>query len=493
MNRTRRLIAAAAALALTAGACGSDGGTDADGGGGIPDVEPTDCPVDAHLDADGVVQIDMWYAFQGLAATALETIADNYNASQDKVVVSVNNQGSYGEQLAKYKSTLTNPDALPAIMTGEDTNTQFLRDSESIIQAQDCIDADPEAEEIYEDVLPAVRSFYSVDDRLIAGGFSVSNPILYLNLGHVEAAGLDVADPPKSLEDFRAWAQAMKDANIPGLEAPLVMKLDGWNLEHWMASAGAPLVNNDNGRSGLATEAFPDPDTAIEIVTWMKSMVDDGLATPIKADDDFSPYLAVATQSGSMLIETSAGATTIEAAITGNLSEEVLPQLGDLDIDVSGFSFENLRAGAVERPGLTGTGTGQIAGNGWFMMKKSDEEIAAAWDFLKFANETENLVEWTEIGGYLPSHEAAAEDPELQENWANRMAGPWLQVGYDQVLGLDPEFDEPIIGPYAAVREELNRVLNAVCLQGADPATEIAAATETINAALAEYNANPGA
>lgn len=453
------------------------------------DGKAENCPVDALASAKGPVQVDVWYAFQGVAAKGLEKLAADYNASQNKVVVKVANQGSYEEQLSKYKTALAKPDTLPEMVTAEDTNTRFIVDSNSVVTAEDCFAADPDAEKLYDDLVPAVRAAYSVDDKLLPVAFGVSTPVLYFNQAHFRKAGLDLAKPPATLDELRAAAEKLKAANIPGLEQPLVMKMDSWFLEHWLTGQGEPVVDRDNGREGMPTKALLESPAALDIVDWVKKMIDDGLLKAVRSNDDISSYLAVATQSGSMLIETSAAITTIDAAIAGTLDPSMLP---GVNIDVSGIKFDTLEVGVAPLPGKKEAGKGQIGGNAWYIPKKSPEEIAAAWDFAKFVNSTAAQVGWTLTSGYLPSHQSAADDPKLVEDWTTTRKGGWSKIAYQGTLSLDPDFTGPLIGAYAAFRTEARGALDAIAFEGADPATRLKQADEKIAAAFAAYAQNPG-
>jgi sn-glycerol 3-phosphate transport system substrate-binding protein len=491
---TRRLItmtprfrwpAVLLAVATLAAACGSADDTSSGGGSS---GESSLCDPSALESASGPIEIDMWYGFVGLAGQALEDMAADYNASQDKVTIRVSNQGSYDEQLQKFKTGLGRPESLPEIMTGEDTNTQLLVDSKSIVPAQDCIEADSEATDLFGDLVPAVKAFYSVDDRLLPGGFGISHPVLYFNKRIFEEAGITAA--PTTLAELRTVSEQIKAAGIAGVDQPLVMKMDSWFFELFLTGDGKPVVNNDNGWSDRATEALLTSDPVTEQIAWLKGMIDDGLLKPIASNDDISPYLAVATESGAMLIQTSAAITTIDAAIKGTLSAEIVPELGDLD--VSGFKFDTLRVGVAPIPGISEAGRGQISGNAWYMLRKSPEEVAAAWDFLKFANSTEAQVKWTSSGGYLPAHERVAADPTLVAAFEADDKGQWLKTAYGAILTLDPEYPGPRMGAYAAFRSEARGALDQIALEGADPSTVLAKANATINEAFAAYNANPG-
>ena len=73
-----------------------------------------ECPVGAHLDADGPVEINMWHPYTAETAQAMEDVGAAFNAAQDDIVVTVEAQGDYGELLAKYRESI-NFDDLPTV------------------------------------------------------------------------------------------------------------------------------------------------------------------------------------------------------------------------------------------------------------------------------------------------------------------------------------------------------------------------------------------
>jgi len=489
-----RWFAIPIAAALLATACGGDDKADPatnDGGQtAAPAGNAANCPVEALASASGPVEINMWYAFQGVAAQGLDQMAADYNASQSKVVIKVSNQGNYEEQLTKYKTALAAPDTLPALMTAEDTQTRFLLDSKSIVTAEDCLAADPDAKDLYADLVPAVEAAYTVDGQLLPVGFGVSNPVLYFNRTQFTTAGLNPEQPPATLAELRSAAEKLKAAAIPGLEEPLVLKMDSWFIEHWVTGEKTELVDQDNGRAGPPSEALIDSPEVAEVTAWIKGMIDDELLKAVRSNDDISAYLAVATQSGAMLIETSAAITTIDAAIAGTLDASILPQAAGLPLE--DLEFGTLDAGVAAMPGVKAAGKGQIGGNAWYIAKKSPEQIAAAWDFIKFANSKDAQVKWTSRSGYLPSHQQAAEDPALQSEWTSSRKGGWLKTAYASILSLDPEFTGPLIGAYPAFRTEARSALDAIAFEGADPTARFAEAKTKVDTAFAEYAKNPG-
>lgn len=484
-TRVRWIAALLCALALLGAACGGDGdeGTSGDSGGSGSEA---DCPFDALEDTDEVVEITLWYALVGLAAQTVEEFAEEYNASQDRVRVRVESQGqSYEEQQTKFTAALRDPETLPHILLAEDTNTQFMIDSQSAIPAQSCIDADPDAGEIYDGLMPAVAKGYSVEDVQWPAAFGVSTPVLYYNKAHFTQAGLDPESPPGNLAEMKAAAEAILPVRPDS--PPFVYRADAWWLENLASKAGQALVNQNNGRDGLATESELLNDVTTEWADWMVDMTNEGLQKTVAYSATFDAYLSVANQQGSMLIETSTASTTIEALITGSLDAENLGL--EAGTDLSGLKFPDLDIGVGQLPGLDEVGSGQIGGNAWYIIGAgaSPEEIAATWDFLKWVNETPQQVKWTVQGSYLPVFESAEEDPELQAYFNDTRAGGWLATALESLKQVDPDFPGPVIGPYKEFRTALRGALEDSLIGGEDVTTAFDAANTEFQAALDRY------
>lgn len=505
-GRSTVLLALLGALALVSAACGGDDGDDgsASGSGTSGEVSADDCPVDALEETDGPVEITVWHAIVGLAADTVEDFAKEYNASQDKVKVTVESQGAnYEEQQTKFLAALRDPATLPDIMLAEDTNTQTMIDSQAAIPAQSCIEADPAAGEVYDNLMPAVAKGYSVEGVQWPAAFGVSTPVLYYNKSHFAAAGLDPEDPPSNLAEIRSAAQAIADAKAAGKVtteggkpvpegAPFVFRADAWWLENLASSAHNELVNENNGRDGLATESKLLNPTTTEWSEWMQSMTEDGLQKTVAYSATFDAYLAVATQSSSMLIETSTASTTIDALIAGTLRPEDIG--ADAGTDLSGLAFPDLDVGVGQLPGPTEAGSGQIGGNAWYIIGegRSPEQIAAAWDFLKWVNQTPQLVKWTAQGSYLPVFSNAEEAPEMQAYFTDTRPGSWLATALESLKKVDPDFPGPVIGPYKEFRSAVRTAIEEGLIGDKPIDQTFEAANGKFQEALDAYRAEVG-
>lgn len=265
-----------AAFALVAAACGGDTG---DTGAGHTDgspvehrsADPDNCPLDALDRAEGRVEIAVWHGLVGLPATTLEELAEEYNAAQDRVHVSVEAQGDYEELFAKFTAAWRASEAqtLPDVLMAQDTDTRFLVDSGSVVAADDCIAADPDAARHYETLADHVRATYTVDGLLWPAAYGVAAPVLYYNRAHLTAAGLDPDDPPGDLQELRAVAEAVKAVRPEG--RPLAFRAHSW----WIENLARARVT----RWSTTTTAAPAPRVAADCSTARSSRSWSGWST----------------------------------------------------------------------------------------------------------------------------------------------------------------------------------------------------------------------
>ncbi len=478
-----QLLTPMVALAVLAAACGGSSGSDA-GNGDAADAALPACPVHALDSVTQPVEIKLWHFLSGKTGDTLKALADSYNGSQTKVKVEVENQGTSNEELfKKYQAGMASKD-LPSIAVLDDTVTQQVIDSKTVIPATSCIEADN-----YDmsEFLQTGMDYYTVDGVLWPASINLSGALLYYNKSHFQQAGLDPTQTPTTLDEVRQYAQKIKDANIAGVERPVALKVNSPLIEMWLTGAGAPIVNNDNGRgTGTTDEAAFDDDTTRTLYTWIQSMSDDGLLTVIPdTPGQIGQYTSMATAAASMTIETSTAAPTVESFLKGTLDPSSVPG----NLAPTGPSSLGIGAGPV--PGIDEPGRLQMGGGAWYITDSgTPEQQAAAWDFMKYFNSLESQVTWNIDGGYLPYRTTATKDPRVVADWTDTLSGQWLAIAYDELLnGVDPIFPGPLMGPYDQFRAAIRGSIESMVFNGASPESVITQAAQDTTKALQDYNA----
>ncbi|MBI5284329.1 MAG: ABC transporter substrate-binding protein [Chloroflexi bacterium] len=458
----RLAVLAAGTLALLAAACGGGGGGDGE------KPQASACPSGLVEKATSPVGITFWFAEVAANQETLVRMVDEFNASQGKVKVTPVFQGSYDDSTTKYLAALRSGD-LPDIAQVVDFETQRVIDSKSVVRAQDCIDAE---EYDLSDHLPRVVAYWSIGDALWSYPFTAASITLYYNMKAFEKAGLDPARPPATLAEVREYSQRIVDAGAA--RQGIAIETHSWSIENWLAKADQAIVNNDNGRTGRATQTVFDSDAGRELFTWIDSMVHDGLAVNVGRNPSGADTL-LAIGSG-------------DAAMTLGSSAAMRSVYGILE---SG-QYPDVKVGVAPMPGIRVGGNVLVGGASLFIVSKSPPvKQEAARIFARWLNEPAQQAEWHIGSGYIPVRRSAAESPAVQDFWA---ANPQFKVAYDELAQEDVTVatSGAVIGPFIEVRKAVVEGMEAMLLQGADPARALQDAASKADEAIRSYNQRIG-
>ncbi len=411
------------------------------------------------------MEINLWYGgLAGSAKATMEDIVARFNASQDDVRLTANDQGSaYEEIFRKYESASATPEQLPDVIYLEDTQLQAMIDGGQVLPAQACMEA---AGYDLTDIEPVVRSKYTVGDVLYPGYMNASTPVLYYNKAHWVKAGLDPDDPPQTLEEIYTQAKALKAAGVS--EKPLSFRTSRWFFETWLTGIGEDIVNNGDGREAPATEAtFATPE-ADDLVGWLKKMNDEGLLNAFaNTEGSIDQYLALATQQSSMLIETSDGLDHHRRR-SGRQHHR---RRGRHRLRL--LRARQDRAGA----GRGGHARHRVGGQGvphrgaFYILNTSEPaQQAASWKFLEFMLQPEIAKVW-HLERRLPAdREGRRGRPRGAGILEDQLAGVLLKPAVDQLADADPDQPGPLIGPYVDEALAIENALDAVLFDNQDVA-----------------------
>ena len=436
----------------------------------LADLAP--CPTEALDSAEGPIDIVFWHAMANDLEPPLIALTDEYNASQDRVRVELQNQTGYDSLIDKYITA--GQSSRPTMVQLPEYTLRSIADSATTVPAEACLESSGYDTSTF---VPRTLTAYEYEGIQRGMPFNVSNPVLYYNRKVFEAAGLDPDDPPVSLDELRAASEQIVSSGA----APVALVLDsgpdsggGWFLEQWFGRSGEPFADNGNGRLAPSTEVFFDNDLGVELTTFLQTMIDDGLAMTVgdnPGGQDAFFKLADPNVPGAMTMATSAALGSVIAALGGGL----VPDLGPADIGVGPM------------PGPGETPQVQVGGASlWIMADKSPEETAAAWDFISFLLRPESQSQWAAATGYVPVRTDALDLEPLATRYAT---DPRFAVPYYQLLSgvNDDTANAPVLGPQREIRAETSRAMAAI-FDGADPQTTLDEAADAGNLLIASYN-----
>ncbi len=432
------------------------------------------CPVDAHADAAEPIELTFWFGLQTEVEGHLQALTDEYNASQDKVRVTLQNQVGTKETIDKYVQSSQSD--RPNLVLLPEYVVQQMADSRTVIPVGACIEASG-----YDtsEFLPGALDAYETEGVQWSMPFNVSTPVLFFNKVMFETAGLDVASPPVSLEDLRVASQAIVDSGAATYGIALDSGVDSggaWFLEQWFAKAGQPYADNGNGRVAPATRVLFNGPAGVELLTAVQGLITDGLAMTVGDNPQSADQLlklADQAQPAAMAIASSGAIGVVINALNGGL--------------IPGITSDQLGIGAMPGPGgnpLTLVGGGSL----YIVADKGDAAAAATWDYIQFLIEAQSQSTWAAATGYVPVREDALELDPIKSMY---VSDPRFEVAYDSLKAApadDPTALGPVLGPMRQVRTATASAVAAI-FGGADVAPTLDAAAQQADALIVDYNA----
>ena len=419
----------------------------------------------------GPVSITFWHSMTAANEKTLETIVQEFNSSQNEVVVNPVFQGSYNDSLNKFLASSGRASELPALIQIEDISTQLMIDSQEITPVQDFIDSEDYDLSNFE---PRVLDYYRVGDRLYSMPFNLSSPVLYYNKNDFREVGLDPEKPPQTLEDVKAYSEKLfqKDSSGNITRSGISLEISPWYLEQMLAKAGALYVNNGNGREGRATEAVFNGPEGKAIFEWWSDMVESGLAFNVGRNPSGADHLlAISSGRASMTIGSSAALRSV------------------FDIIEAGGA-KGVELGVGPMPAAQSAEGGIVVGGAslWIIKARPEAEQEAAWKFLKFLVEADQQAEWYAGSGYFPIRSDAFDKPAAKEA---EVSYPYLRVAPQQLQQgtRNRATQGAIMGPFTKIRwEVIATAFESMLLTGTPPDEALDGAASEATALIKDYN-----
>ncbi|MCZ2257629.1 ABC transporter substrate-binding protein [Sporosarcina sp. G11-34] len=397
------------------------------------------------------VEIEFWHAMSGSGQESLDAIVKSFNDSQDKYEVKAEFQGSYEESLTKLRSVGGTKDA-PAITQVFEVGTKYMIDSGFIEPMQSFIDKDNyDLSQLEENIL----NYYRVDGDLYSMPFNSSTPVMIYNKDAFEAAGLDPEKAPETFGEVIGAAEKLKTDDMFGFS----MLTYGWFFEQLVATQGGLYVNEDNGRSGDATEALFNGPEGLNVFRFLDTMNKAGTFGNYGTNwDDIRA--AFSSEKVAMYMDSSAG---VANAITNSPFEVGVAYIPHAD--------------EVKRNGVA------IGGASLWMSKGiSENEQEAAWEFMKHLTTPEVQAKWHLETGYFAINPAAYDEDIVKEEWEKY---PQFKVTVDQLQDTVPGIatQGALISVFPESRQQIVTALEDL-YQGKDPQEALDQAAEGTNRAM---------
>ncbi|WP_249872375.1 ABC transporter substrate-binding protein [Oceanobacillus saliphilus] len=407
---------------------------------------------DGEGEAAGPVEIEFWYGLGSEADLKMKEIVEGFNDSQDEVIVKPVPQASYSETYQKLQAGIAAGNAPGAFITDLDTMTNLaLRDSLA------SLDEFAKADSIYDeaDFLDVFIEPAKINDSLYGIPAYGTTQVMYYRKDIYEEAGIN---PEEAFSSWENVAEASKQLQEAGLVnyGHLPMWGSGNLIDIALSNGGAIL--NEAG-----TEVMIDSPEWVEAWEFMRTQLHEEETMKVNSGGQGWEYWY------RTIDEVMNGSA---AGYTGSSGDK-----GDLDFEI---------IDSIPQPGLNGNDPNPTVGALYMAVPEinSDQEKAAAYQFMSYFSSAEVNADWAQAIGYIPVRESAMEVPDyaafIEEN-------PYASVPYQQAQTGSPDFVDPTGGK---IFDAISIAVDKVELQNVPAAEALTEAKVNAQQALDEYNNN---
>jgi sn-glycerol 3-phosphate transport system substrate-binding protein len=408
------------------------------------------------------VMVKFWHAMGGERIELLAGMAEDFNNTHEGITVEAQYIGSYADTLNKTIAAVKAGDA-PHVFQLYEIGTRSMIDGGMIVPVGDL--AEKENFD-WSDYIDATLKYYTVEGKIYSMPFNSSTPILYYNKTLFEQAGLDPNTPPDTWNQVREMGKKIMDAGAA--EYGISWNLHSWYFEEWHCVMNTNIADNGNGREGRATKVLITDEPTKKIMEWWTGLEKDKILLRLMTPDWSLHRKAFTSGQAAMMISSTSDVTQMTKAFAEKgweLGTGFLPRPDD-----------------VERQGVA-IGGGTL----WMTKDHPQEELDAAWTFLKWMSEPEQQVTWHKGTGYFAIRKGAIDLLE-KEGWFKEY--PNYKVAFDQLLQTKPSTatQGALMGIFPVFREAVQTAFQKVYEGKAtiDEALEEAAAKA--NKELEQYN-----
>lgn len=370
------------------------------------DIEQTENNTNATEDGDGVpsyvegpVTVTIWHnRGAGANLDALRRSIEEFNATNEYgIIVEEEYVGGYATVLSK---TAT------AIAAGNNPGIVLLHSAGIVSLASKGAFADltPYAQRDgfnVDNFIESLMAFSYYKDKLISLPYVASTCMLGYNKDLLSAAGY--SEPPQTIAELEEMAAKIKEVTGSygyGMYISADYVIDSWLQD--LTGVGI-LGANDS------TECLTNGGLTTIMDDWRRWIETGWCKEP-----------NVTSGSTLMIQDFQNGEVAMTAYSSGGMSDVM---------EYAKAAGQNIDFGYL--PGYNGPATNIGGGNlAVLSSNKSQQEVAAAWEFLKFIYQDEWVVDNSVSTGYLPVTYSSVESEELQAFWEEN---PWFKRAYEQL------------------------------------------------------------
>lgn len=381
--------------------------------------------------ADSPIEITYWRTLAGRAGEAQDELVEMFNQSQDRVHVSVEFQSGYNDLQQKLMAAYAAGEGPEVSMLGTYeikvfSNADVLMDLTPYITGDNGLDMS--------DWSGTMAQAGMMNGRTVWLPLNVAVPVLYYNTEAFEEAGLP--GPPETIDQFLEYADRLTVRDAGGNVSRYgYATLNDW-FPHWptqnlLWSDGVRLTSRD-----YSNITFNDPGV-IDLFSRLQRLFADGSAVwPDEASGGHRSMFI--NGKAAMILDSPAPLYDIVEGAVGFTPAVAPYPAGD--------------AGRVFAPG----------GGGIIMSGNCPEEKRdAAWEFIRFMLQPENIAYNAQGSGYV-----AFSDSSIEVLGDYISDDPYASIIYQSVPYLQGDFS---VNASPAVRDGLKEAMQRIFIRLEDP------------------------
>jgi sn-glycerol 3-phosphate transport system substrate-binding protein len=189
------------------------------------------------------VEIILWHSMAGHLGSEVKQLINGFNKSQPDYVIKPVYKGEYTDTLTSFAAAFRAKQP-PAIVQVFEVGTAIMLSPEGIIKPLHELIEEQGIKLPASSFLPAVRAFYSNDDKLQAMPFNTSIPVIYYNADALVKAGVTSETFPRTWEALERVAAKLKKM---GYSCAYTTSYPGWiQIESFSALHGLPMIAPDH-------------------------------------------------------------------------------------------------------------------------------------------------------------------------------------------------------------------------------------------------------
>lgn len=432
---------------------------------------------------DGKIVVDVWlhYYLSPDFLDPVRRVAEEFNAAHPEYRVTV--EGRYFQSLPREVSRAALEGRHPAVaeylylatreaLDAVDANGAPLFCSvEEAVGGRQEILGEPV---VLDQILPAMRDYFSYGGQLRCMPWMASTPLLFANTTLLDAAG--VSELPRTWQELEAACEALA-ALDGGPPHGVTWANYGWFFQLAVAQQGGLLADRDNGRSGPPLRVDLTSEEMLAYVEWWRRLHRNGhyLYSGLQADSGGAPeafarsFDAFAQQQVAFTIDSSVTAAALVEAGEKN-----------------GFA---VRSAPVPHNGDRPHAGNLIGGDSLWLAAGLDEATRdGALAFMQYLNNPKNAADRHRASGFSPitTESVALLD---EEGWFDRNASLRVAVDLLSAPSDSPASRGALVGRFAEIHDLLTGAMHDVLAAGASPRTRFARATADAQALVGSYGA----